>query len=348
VLALTVQMWDYYPEPPQRRLFIEQTLARIDELPGAAAAGVTSSLPLAEGIGADTAGFTIVGKPQTDAGGPPSAHAAVVTEGYFRVLGIPLRAGRVFAPTDDADAPRVVVINEALARRYWPGEDPVGAHMMLAFSGRPTDAEVIGVVGDVRDALQQDPQPSVFVPHAQQPTGALHFTVRSDGDPGAMVRSVQQAIWAMNPAMPFAQVTTLEGLFDDSLRDRRSMLQIVIAFSVTALALAAVGAYGLVSHESNRRSQEIGIRVALGASRRRVLALVVCDGLKLALLGIAVGGALAVASGRALQGFLFGVSAFDPVAFVVITLLMLAATTLASLLPAWRAARADPISALRP
>jgi putative ABC transport system permease protein len=348
VLALTVQAWNYYPEPAQRRLFIEQTLERIDALPGVSATGVTSSLPLAEGIGADTATFTIVGKPQTDADGPLGAHAAVATEGYFRVLGIPLRAGRVFEPTDNADAPRVVIVNEAMARQYWPGEDPVGARITLAFSGQPSDAEVIGVVGDVRNALQEDPQPSVFVSYAQQPTGALHFAVRAEGDPSAIVRAVQREIWAMNPAMPFAQVTTLEGLFDDSLRDRRSTLQLAIAFSVTALALAAVGAYGLVSHESSRRSHEIGIRVAIGASRRRVLALVVGDGLKLALLGIGVGAVLAIVAGRALQSFLFGVSAFDPVTFVVIALLMLAVTTLASLLPAWRAARANPIAALRP
>jgi putative ABC transport system permease protein len=348
VLALTVQAWNYYPEPAQRRLFVEQALERIDELPGVAATGVTSSLPLAEGIGTDTAELTIVGRPEASADGPLGAHAVIATAGYFRVLGIPLRAGRVFEPTDTADTPRVVVVNEAMARRHWPGEDPVGARIRLWFGGPPTDAEVIGVVGDVRDALQADPQPSLFVAYAQQPTGALHFTVRADGDPGTLVRAVQDEIWAMNPAMPFAEVTTLEGLFDDSLRDRRSMLLLVIAFSVTALALAAIGAYGLVSHESNRRSHEIGIRVAIGASRRRVLALVVGDGLKLALLGIGVGAVLAVAAGRALQGFLFGVGAFDPITLAAIALVMLAVTTLASLLPAWRAARADPIAALRP
>jgi len=347
VLAMSVQAWEYYPEPAQRRLFVEQTLARIEELPGVAAAGVTSSLPLAEDIGGDTATFTIVGRPEADAGGSLGAHAAAVTAGYFRTLGIPLRAGRLFAPTDDADSPRVVVVNEAMARRYWPGEDPVGEHIVLSFNAGPTEAEVVGVVGDVRDALQADPQPSIFVPHAQQPTGSLYFTVHAAGDPTTLVRAVQEEIWAMNPAMPFARVTTLDGLFDESLRDRRSMLLLVGAFSVTALALAAVGAYGLVSHETSRRSHEIGIRVAIGASRRRVLALVVGDGLRLALLGIGVGGALAVAAARALQGFLFGVSAFDPVTFVVIALLMLAVTVLASLMPAWRAARADPVVALR-
>jgi len=348
VLALTVQTWQYYPRPAQRRVFVEQTLERIAALPGVVAAGVTSSLPLAEGIGADTGSFSIVGRPPPDSRSLSAALTAVVTNGYFRALDIPLRAGRLFEPTDDADAPPVVLVNEAMARRYWPGEVPVGARVMLAFSGPPTEAEVIGVVGDVRDALQEDPRPSFYLPHSQRPYGAFHFTVRTNGDPAGLVRAVQDEIWAMNPAMPFAQVTTLDGLFDDSLRDRRSTLLIVLAFSITALTLAAVGAYGLVSHESSRRSQEIGIRVAVGADRRRVLALVVGDGLKLALLGVLVGGALAFAAGRALSGFLFGITPFDPLTFIGIALLMLAVTVLASLLPAWRASRADPAVVLRP
>jgi putative ABC transport system permease protein len=347
VLALTVQAWQYYPQPAQRRAFVEQTLERVAALPGVVAAGVTSWLPLAEGIGADTASFSIFGRPPADARSQSAALTAVVTAGYFRALEIPLRAGRLFEPTDDADAPPVVLVNEAMARRHWPGESAVGARVTLAFAGPPTEVEVIGVVGDVRDELHEDPRPSFYVPHSQRPYGAFHFTVRTNGDPAGMVRAVQDEIWATNAAMPFAQVTTIDGLTDDSLGERRSTLLTVLAFSVTALALAAVGAYGLVSHESSRRSQEIGIRVAVGADRRRVLALVVGDGLKLALLGIAAGGALAFAAARALSGFLFGIGPFDPPTFVAIALLMLAATALASLLPAWRASRADPALVLR-
>jgi putative ABC transport system permease protein len=348
VLALTVQTWQYYPGPAQRRAFVEQTLERIAALPGVVAAGVTSSLPLAETIGADTATFSIFGRPPPDSRSLSAALTAVVTNGYFRALDIPLRAGRLFEPTDDADAPPVVLVNEAMARRHWPGEDPVGARLTLAFSGPPTEVEVIGVVGDVRDAPQEDPRPSFYLPHSQRPYGAFHFTVRTNGDPAGLVLAVQDEIWATNPAMPFAQVTTLDGLFDDALRERRSTLLIVLAFSVTALTLAAVGAYGLVSHESSRRSQEIGIRVAVGADRRRVLVLVVGDGLKLALFGVLVGGALAFAAARALSGFLFGITPFDPLTFIGIALLMLAVTALASLLPAWRASRADPAVVLRP
>ena len=348
VLALTVQTWQYYPGPAQRRAFVEQTLGRIAALPGVVAAGVTSSLPLAEGIGADTATFSIFGRPAPDSRSLSAALTAVVTNGYFRALDIPLRLGRLFEPTDDADAPPVVLVNEAMARRYWPGETPVGARVTLAFSGPPTEVEVIGVIGDVRDDLQQDPRPSFYLPYPQRPYGAFHFTVRTSGDPTRLARAVQDEIWAMNPAMPFAQVTTLDGLFDDSLRERRSTLLIVLVFSVTALALASVGAYGLVSNESSRRSQEIGIRVAVGADRHRVLALVVGDGLKLAVYGIVVGAALALAAARALSGFLFGISPFDPLTFIVIALLLLAVTALASLLPAWRASRADPAVVLRP
>jgi putative ABC transport system permease protein len=312
---------------------------------------VTSLLPLARGIGADSATFSIFGRPPPDSRSQSAAATAVVTNGYFRALEIPLRAGRLFEPTDDSDAPPVVLVNEAMARRHWPGENPVGARVTLAFSGPPTEVEVIGVVGDIRDELdelQGDPRPSFYLPHSQRPYGAFHFTVRTDGDPAGLTRAVQDEIWAMNPAMPFAQVTTLDGLLDDSLRERRSTLLIVLAFSVAALVLASVGAYGLVSHESSRRSQEIGIRVAVGANQRRVLALVVGDGLKLALLGVAVGGALAFAAARVLAGFLFGISPFDPLTFIAIALLMLAVTALASLLPAWRASRADPAIVLRP
>jgi putative ABC transport system permease protein len=348
VLALTVQAWQYYPQPAQRRAFVEQTLERVAVLPGVVAAGVTSFLPLASGIGADTATFSIFGRPPPDSRSQSAALTAVVTNGYFRALDIPLRAGRLFDPTDDADAPPVALVNEAMARLHWPGEDPVGARVTLAFSGPPTEVEVVGIVGDVRDEPQEDPRPSFYLPHSQRPYGAFHFTVRTNGDPARLVRAVQSEIWAMNPAMPFAQVTTLDGLFDDALRERRSTLLIVLAFSVTALALASVGAYGLVSYESSRRAQEIGVRVAIGASRRRVLTLVVGDGIKLAVVGVALGGLLALAAAQTLSRFLFGIGPFDPVAYLAIAALMLAVTAMASLLPAWRAAQADPASVLRP
>jgi putative ABC transport system permease protein len=346
VLALAVQAWDYYPDGARRTLFVEDTLERISNLPGVLAAGASSSLPLAQQIGTETATFTIEGRPPPS-GGLPSADGSIVTESYFRILDIPLRAGRLLTPDDDADAPRVVLINESMARRHWPGEDPIGARMTLAFAAAPATVEVVGVVADTRDALDEEPRPSFFVPYAQNPTGALYFIVRAAGDPAALVRSVQNEIWAMNSAMPIASVTTLDGLFDASLADRRFALWLLGAFAATALVLAAVGTYGVLSYESGRRSHEIGVRIALGSDAGRVVGLVVATGVKLGLVGIALGTAAALVTSRLLSRYLYDVQPFDAATFIGIALLLVGVTALASWLPARRAARVDPIAALR-
>jgi predicted permease len=346
VLALSVQAWDYYPDRAQRTLFVQDTLQRIANLPGVLAAGVSSSLPLADPIGTERATFSIEGRPPPS-GGLPTAEGAIVTESYFRILDIPLRAGRLLTRDDDADAPRVVLINEAMARRYWRDGDPIGAHMTLAFGAAPVMVEVVGVVADTRDALHEEPRPSFFVPYAQNPTGALYFIVRSAGEPTALVRSVQNEIWAMNPAMPIASVTTLDGLFDDSLADRRFALMLLVTFAATALTLAAVGTYGVLSYESGRRSHEIGVRMALGSDAVRVVGLVVGAGVKLGLIGIGVGTVVALVTSRLLSRYLYEVQPFDTATFIGIALLLVAVTALASWLPARRAARVDPVQALR-
>jgi putative ABC transport system permease protein len=347
VLALTVQAWRHYPEPFQREQFVEQTLERVATLPGVLAAGATSSLPLAETIGGEQALFSITGRPLIG-GELLAAHGAIVAGDYFETLGIALQSGRIFERTDDAGAPRVVVINEAAARRYWPGEDPIGTSIMLGFNARPAPAEVIGVVANVRHGgLDEDPQPGVFVPHAQVPTGALHFTVRTAGDPAPLVRAIQEEIWVMNPAMPFAGVTTLDTLLENSLGGRRLTLLLLSVFAASALALAVIGTYGVLSYESTRRSHEIGVRMALGAQPARVMRLVVGEGLRLAAIGIGIGAVLAFVVTRYLSRFLFGVSALDPLTFVGIALLLLAATALASYMPAFRAARVNPMVSVR-
>jgi putative ABC transport system permease protein len=348
VLDLAVQAWRYYPDLAQRRLFVEQTLERIEALPGVAAAGVSSTLPLAEPIGTEAATFTIVGRAMA-ADERITVHSSTIAGDYFDVLGIPLLSGRRFAATDVADAPPVVLINETMAARYWPGEDPVGQRIQLFVNATPRTAEVVGVVGDVRlRSLRSQPQPSLFVPHAQNTTGALHFTVRSaTDDPLALTRAVQREIWAMNSAMPIARTTTLEGLLADSLRDRRFTLALTLGFSLAALALAALGTYGVLSYESSRRAREIGVRMALGAPRARVLGLVVGDGLKLSLLGVGIGVLGALALSRVLTDFLYAVSPFDVFTYLGIAALLLSVTVLASYWPARRAASADPTLALR-
>jgi ABC-type antimicrobial peptide transport system permease subunit len=240
------------------------------------------------------------------------------------------------------------LVNETMAERYWPGENPVGQRIQVFANGPPRTAEVIGVVGDVRlRSLRSEPQPSLFVPHAQNPTGALHFTVRSANDPLTLTQAVQQEISVMNSAMPTSDATTLDGLLADSLRDRRFTLGLTLGFSLAALALAALGTYGVLSYESSRRAREIGLRMALGAPRTRVVSLVVGEGLKLSLLGVGIGVLGALALARALTDFLYGVSPFDAVTYVGIAALLLGVTVLASYVPARRAASADPTLALR-
>ncbi len=342
-----MQAWSYYPEPAERSLFVRETLERISAMPGVVAAGVTSSLPLAEIIGAERAPFTVFGRSTPAPGEEPAVHAAVVTNGYFEALGIPSRSGRLFGPLE-ADSPPEVLVNETMARRHWPGEDPVGERITFQFMGTPTAAEVVGVVGDVRHAgLDETPRPSLFLPHAQHPTGALHFTVRTAGDPQALVQGVQEEIWAMNPTMPVEDTATLEGLLAESLGERRFMLLLLLAFSVTALALAAVGTYGVLSYESSRRVQEIGVRMAFGAEAGNVVRMVVGEGVRLGITGIAIGALLGVVAARSLSGFLFGVSAVDPWTFLGIALLLMGVTVVASYLPARRAAGVDPVQALR-
>jgi len=350
VFALTVQAWRYFPDLARRTLFVEEALERIGALPGVQAVGIASSLPLAEDIGQELGTFAIEGHPPASVGDEPVAHVTVATNGYFAALGIPLRAGRLFALTDRGDMPRVVVINEAMARRYWPGEDPVGATLTVSFLGYvvpPARAEVVGVVADVRLAPQEEPRPSLFVPHAQVPTGALHFTMRAAGDPTPLIDAVRRELWAANAAMPIEGPITLEGLLDDAFSERRFTLTLVLLFSGTALVLASVGAYGLSSYEASRRSNEIGVRMALGADRGRVVRFVVGAGLKLALIGIGIGALLALATSRLLSGFLYGVSPFDPWTFAGIAALLLGVTALASFLPAHRAARLNPMITLR-
>lgn len=348
VLVVQVQTRQYYPTSDQRALFVQQTLERIAALPGVEAAGVTSSLPLAESVGDDRATFAIESRPAPAPGQEPSAHTVVVTHGFFSALAIPLRRGRLFEPADDADTPPVVLINETMAARYWPGADPLGGRIVYEFGGQAATAEIIGVVGDVRHAgPDEEPRPTLFLPHVQAPAGAFWFTARTANDPASLTRAVQNEIWAMNPAMPIREHTTLDALLADSLRERRFNLLLLLSFSLTALALAAVGTYGLLSYEASRRTREIGIRIALGAERSDVLRLVVGQGVKLVLIGVALGAGLALATTRVLSGLLFGISPFDPLTFVSIALLLIAVTAIASYLPAQRATRVEPMIALR-
>jgi putative ABC transport system permease protein len=312
------------------------------------AAGMTSSLPLAERIGRDQAGFEVEGRPPASPEEALSVHAAAITKGYFDALRIPLRRGRHFAATDVANGAPVAIVNEGLVRRHWPNEDPIGKRIKLSTDRSPAARTIVGVVGDVRHGgLHEAPRPTVYVPHAQDPTGANAFVIRTRGDPLAALAQVRAEFRSINPAMPLASTTTLEALLDDSLRERRFHLALLGAFATVGLLLAALGVYGVMSHATTERTHEIGVRIALGARAADVLAMVMRQGGSLAVAG-ALGGVLgAAAVTRLLSGMLFGVTPLDPIAYLGAGALLFVAAGLACYLPARRAARLDPVRALR-
>lgn len=347
VAVVTVQSWSHYPDPPDRVAFVRAATERLAALPGVRAAGMTSSVPLMESIGAELRPLAVEGR--TAPGEElPMVHFSVVTPGLFEALGVPLRRGRLFDRRDDAGAPAVALVNEALVRRFWPDRDPLGRRITIATGGPPVTREVVGVVGDVRRyALHETARPGVFVPHAQAPTGANALVVWTAGDPAEALDAARRAIGQLHPGLPIYSERTMAELVGGSVRDRRFLLALLGAFAAIALALAAAGLFGLMSYLVAERRREIGVRMAFGAHRAAVVAMVVGRGGKLAAIGIAVGLAGAAAVTRLLAGALYAVTPLDPVAFGAGAGLLLATALLACWLPARRAAATDPVDVLR-
>lgn len=346
VLVVTLQAWSYYPTGPARAAFVREATSRLAALPGVRGVGMTSSLPLSYPIGAERARFAVEGQPAA-AGEIPSVHVSAITPEYFATLDIPLREGRLMTATEDAGHVPVTVVNEAFARRYWPDGNALGKRVSFGFMGPAVVREVVGVVGNVRhDGLARDPRASVFIPHAQGPTGAIHLVIRTAAQPATMQRAVRAELATLNGVMPLSNVTTLDALLASSLRERRFHLALIGSFSLTALLLAAVGIYGLMSHATSQRTQEIGVRVAVGARSGQVVWMVVRDGAVLALTGVGLGVLGAIGLTRLLRGMLFEVTPLDPLAFGLAVAGLLGAAMLACWLPARRAAAIDPVRAL--
>lgn len=348
VLAVTVFAWQGYRTPEQRAGFVREVVDRVATVRGVHAVGMTSSLPLAEAITGDEATLTVEGRPAPRAGEEPRAHATIATEGYFETLGIRLRKGRLLTRADDARGAPVVLVNEALVRRDFAGEEPVGKRLTVRLGTKAVTREVVGVVADVRQkGLADDAPPAVYVPHAQSPTAAVTLAVRAAGDPGAMLSAVKREIWAVNPAIPIYTATTLDALLADEVRERRFHLLLLGAFAGVALLLAAVGVYGVLNHAAGERTREMGVRMALGAGAADVVALLMRQGLTLTLAGVACGVIAAAALTRFLSGMLFGITPLDTITFAGGAALLVATAALASYLPARRAGRADPMRILR-
>ena len=264
-----------------------------------------------------------------------------VSPGYFYTLGIPVLKGRTFTDHDDEQALKVAVVNEALARHLWPTEDPIGKQFTH-------DLTVVGVVGNTRhEGLSQETEAEFYVPYLQSPGDSMQLAVRTAADPDSMVSAVRAQVRDVDPDQPLYHVATLQQVLSESLAPRRLNLLLLGIFAGIALTLATVGIYGVMAFSVTQRTHEIGIRMALGAERRNVLGLIVRQGLRLTLIGVALGAAGAWALTSFLASFLFGVAPRDPATFVLVSLALVAVSILACYIPARRATRVDPMVALR-
>jgi putative ABC transport system permease protein len=348
VLVFSLQAWNYYPTPARRAEFVREATERLRSVPGVEDVGMTSSLPLSWPIGQERTRISVEGRPIAPGDESPPMRVAATTAGYFTALHIPVRQGRVFASTDLAGSTPVVIVNEAFARTTFGDENPIGKRLTFAFAGPPVLREIVGVVGNVRhDGLHADPPPTVFVPHAQASTGAIHLVARVSGEPAAFERSIRAELARLNGAMPLSGFHTMESLVSQSLRDRQFQLGLLSCFSLTALLLAAIGIYGVMSRATAERTHEIGVRMAVGAAAGSVRMLVLRSGGTLAVAGILIGLGVALALTRYMTGMLYGVTPLDPLTYAAAAMVLLTAALLATLLPAWRASAVDPVEALR-
>ncbi len=328
-----------YPEPDDSERFFQQLAAAVRAMPGVRSAGLGGDIPWT-GYDENT-GFDIVGRPARE---EPSARFHVATPGYFETLGIRLKAGRLFDQRDSVRSPAVVLVNDALAARYFPGENPIGR--VLSIWDKPRT--IVGVVGSIKDSpTDAAAVPAFWWPHAQQPNPAQMLVVRTDRDPLDIVPELRQMLARLDPELPLADVRTLEDVAASATAERRFVLAMTALFAAAALLLAAVGAYGVLAWTVRQRTREMGVRVALGARSRDVLVLVLSQSGRLALTGVVAGSIAALASGRVLQALLFGVSARDAATFAAAGGTMLLISCLAAVGPAWAATRADPVKALR-
>ena len=335
-----------YAQDRQRTDFFKQLVERLQALPGVQAATAIDALPLAGGGSAT--GFTIAGQPTPAPGEKPACDVRVVHPNYFEAMGIQLLQGRTFTEREATEVSRVVVVNRALVDRYFPGEDPIGKRIAVEMSDDPMPSSIVGVVGDVKyQGLDLDVRPMAYWPHPELARSFMTLVVRANNDPAALATALRHEVLAMDNDQPIADVRTMDELLSTSIARTRFSALLLAVFAGVAMVLAAVGIYGVMSYSVEQRTREIGIRMALGADRGDVVAMVVRQGMTLSLIGVAVGLGAAWVLTRFLATLLFQVTATDPASFASIPLALVAVALVASLIPARRATKVDPIVALR-
>jgi len=316
----------------------------LEAMPGVAAAGMTSVLPLI-GSNQGTALF-IQGRTVSSPSDLPILWFRIVNTKYFQAMQIPLRKGRLFTEQDAPGAPRALIVNETMARRYWPNEDPIGKQVG---NGRPDGwVPVVGVVGDVRHmSLAQEPDAEIYYPFAQSPQPAMSLALRTSSEPLRFAPALRQAVLELDREQPVSRVAAMEQTLAGSLAAQRFSTVLLGIFAVVALVLAAIGIYGVLAFAVAERTREIGIRMALGAASRQVMRSVLTDALALIGSGVAIGLVAALALVRFISSLLYGVASTDPAVYAGTAAILIAVGALASYPPARRASRVDPMVALR-
>ena len=344
VLAMNVSLnRTRYPKEPEQAAFVDKLVPSISTVPGVQAAAVVMPLP----FGAEmNYGFQFSGQPPADPNQLPQANYFLITADYFRLMNIPVLKGRAFTNNDRENTPRVAIINDTLARKYFPTEDPIGKQINIT-NGTDVWREVVGVVGDVKRELDVDVKPQIYEPFLQEAFFTMTILARTNGNPVDMSEPVQRQVYALDKDQPVTKITSLETVVADTLAKRRFSMTLLAVFAGVGLVLVSIGIYGLMAYTVSQRTHEMGIRLALGASASDIVKLVVGQALFLVLIGIVIGLGASFALTRTMASLLFGVTTTDWRTFSAVAGLMIGITLLASYLPAYRAMKVSPVEALR-
>jgi len=349
-----------YAAANRQTQFYDALIERVGALPSVESVGGVEQLPLTGPQ--QSSDFRVMGAPPPREGEEPDAAYVSVTPGYFSAMSLVLRQGRVLNATDDAKSPRVVVINETMARRFWPNDNPIGKRLALSIESLRFDRpnapptldfeggarEIVGVVADVRAAAIADPAiPAMYVPFAQRPVTDLTLAVRTSGDPLRLIAPIRAAVRALDPDQPLSSTAAMTDIVAASVQQPRDRTTLIGVFAVVALLLAAIGVYGVMAYGVNERTREIGVRVALGAGSADVTRMIIRGALGMTSVGVVLGLVGGFVTSRVLGSLLFGVTPTDVPTFIVAAVVILGVAAVASWLPARRAARVDPVVALR-
>ena len=333
-----------YEKNEQQVAFADALLEKLHVLPGVQEVGLTHTLPL---LGDWVLTFEIAGRPKLAPSDLPNTNYYAVTPGYFHAMGIPLIRGRLFTPQDNAKAPRVAIINETMAKQFFPNEDPIGKQINVQ-NGPDTFRQIVAIVGDIKQyGVDKETTAQTYEPFAQHPFNTLNVVLRSTGSFAALIGALRPAVYSIDKDQPVGTIRPLTEILSETIAKQRFAMTLVAVFSIVALIIASVGIYGVMSYNVVQRRSEIGIRMALGAQTRDVLSLILGSGGKLVGIGLLVGLVATFLATRAMGSILFQTNAYDPLTLGAITLLLAAVALVACLLPAQRATRINPTEALR-